>query len=99
MFVMICYDVPAHRTEVYKKLLKEFLIHEQASVFMGDIPESEVIRMLYKISRKIKPEDNVLQLVCRNRHNVKVTRLGKEELGGQMSQQEDAWHGKNWSLV
>ena len=99
MFVMICYDVPAHRTEIYKKLLKEFLIHEQASVFMGDIPESEVIRMLDRISRKIKPEDNVLQLVCRNRHNVKVTRLSKEELGGQMRQQEDAWHGKNWSLV
>ena len=99
MFVMVCYDVPAHRTEVYKKLLKEYLIHEQASVFMGDIPESEVIRMVDKISRRIKPEDKVLKLVCRNRHNVKVTRLSKDALGGQMCQQEDTWHGKNWSLV
>ena len=55
MFVMVCYDVPAHRTEVYKRLLKEYLIHEQASVFMGDLPESEVIRMIDKISRKIRP--------------------------------------------
>lgn len=99
MFVMVCYDVPAHRTEVYKKLLKEYLIHEQASVFMGDIPESEVIRMLDRISREIKPGDNVLQLVSRNRHNVKVTRLSKEELGGQMRQQVDTWHGRNWSFV
>ena len=99
MFVMVCYDVPAHRTEVYRKLLKEYLIHEQASVFMGDLPESELIRMLDKISRKIRPEDKVLKLVSRNRHNVKVTRLSKEALGGQMRREEDSWHGKNWSVV
>ena len=99
MFVMVCYDVPAHRTEVYKRLLKEYLMHEQASVFMGDLPESEVIRMIDKISRKIRPEDRVMKLVCRNRHNVQVARLSKEALGGQMRQQEDGWHGKNWSVV
>ena len=99
MFVMVCYDGPAHRTEVYKKLLKEYLMHEQASVFMGDLPESEVIRMVDRISRKIEPEDKILKLVSRNRHNVQVTRLSKEALGGQMRQQQDGWHGKNWSLV
>ena len=36
MFVMVSYDVPAKRTGMYKKILKEFLIHEQASVFMGE---------------------------------------------------------------
>ena len=99
MFVMICYDVPAHRTEVFKKLLKEYLIHEQASVFMGDLPESQVIRMVDKISRKIGPEDKVLKLTSRNRHNVQVSRLSKEALGGQMRQQEDDWYGKNWSVL
>ena len=39
MFVMVSYDVPARRTEIYRKMLKEFLVHEQASVFMGDLPE------------------------------------------------------------
>ena len=63
MFVMISYDVPAKRTEIYKKLLKEFLVHEQASVFMGDLPESEVIKLVAKISMKIGPEDRVLKLV------------------------------------
>ena len=99
MFVMVCYDVPAKRTEVYKKLLKEYLIHEQASVFMGDLSESEVIRMVAKISKKIRPEDRILKLVCRNRHNVEISRLSKEAQGGQMRQEEDSWHGKNWSLV
>ena len=99
MFVMVCYDVPARRTEVYKKMLKEYLVHEQASVFMGDLSEAEVIRMVAKISKKIRPEDKVLKLVSRNRHNVDVSRLSKESLGGQMRQQEDTLHGKNWSLV
>ena len=48
MFVMVCYDVPSKRTEIYKKILKEFLMHEQASVFMGDLPESEIIKLVVK---------------------------------------------------
>lgn len=99
MFVVVCYDVPAKRTGIFKKLLKEYLVHEQNSVFMGDLSEAEVIRMVAKISKRIGPDDKLLKLVCRNRHNVEVARLSKEPLGGQMRQQEDRWHGKNWSLV
>ena len=99
MFVMVSYDVPAKRTEIYKKMLKEFLVHEQASVFMGDLPESEVVRLTAKISERIGPEDQVLKLVCRNRHNVEVQRLSKDALGGPMRQDEDKWHGKNWSIL
>ena len=99
MFVVVTYDVPAKRTQIYKKLLKEFLVHEQASVFMGDLPESEVIKMVAKISEKIGPEDRVLKIICRNRHNAKIERLGKDVLGGPMSQSQDEWHGKNWSIL
>ena len=72
---MVSYDVPAKRTSLYKKLLKEFLVHEQASVFMGDLPESQVIKLVAKISERIGPEDRVLKLVCRNL-------VGKDALGG-----------------
>ncbi|MDE2928479.1 MAG: CRISPR-associated endonuclease Cas2 [Acidobacteriota bacterium] len=99
MFVIITYDVPAKRTGIYRKLLREFLTHEQASVFMGDLPESEILRMVAKISEKIGPDDRVLKLVCRNRHNVEVCRLSKEALGGQMREERDNWHGNNWALV
>ena len=99
MFVMVSYDVPAKRTEIYKKLLKEFLVHEQASVFMGDLPESEVIKMVAKISDRMEPRDQVLKLICRNRHNVEVERLGKDDLGGPMRRDKDGWHGKNWSIL
>ncbi len=69
---------------MYRKILKEFLIHEQASVFIGDLPESEVVRLVARISEKISPEDRVLKLVCENRHNVEVQRLSKDALGGPM---------------
>ena len=99
MFVMVSYDVPAKRTSLYKKLLKEFLVHEQASVFMGDLPESQVIKLVAKISERIGPEDRVLKLVCRNRHNAEVERIGKDALGGPMRQEKDGWHGKDWSVL
>ncbi len=99
MFVMICYDVPAERTGLYRKLLKEYLMHEQYSVFMGDLPESEVIRMIAEIAKTIGPEDKLMKLTCKNRHNVSVVRLAKKELGGQMSQESDVWHGKNWAVI
>ncbi len=99
MFVMISYDVPAKRTNIYRKLLKKFLIHEQASVFMGDLPESQVIALSALISDRIGPEDNILKLVCNNRHNVEITRLSKEALGGPMRQEKDKWHGQDWTII
>ncbi len=91
---MVSYDVPAKRTSLYKKLLKEFLVHEQASVFMGDLPESQVIKLVAKISERIGPEDRVLKLVCRNRHNAEVERIGKDALGGPMRQEKDGGMAK-----
>ena len=99
MFVLICYDVPAKRTEIYKKLLKEYLVHEQASVFMGDLPESDLISLVAKISDTIEPEDQIMKLICRNRHNIEIQNLTKEALGGPVRQENSKWHGKNWSIV
>lgn len=99
MFVVVAYDVPARRTELYRKLLSEFLVHEQASVFMGDLPESGVVRLTAKIAERIEPEDRVLKLLCRNRHNVLVQRLSKAEGGGPMSQVDHEWHGRDWTVL
>ena len=99
MFVLVCYDVPAKRTEIYKKLLKEYLVHEQASVFMGDLPESDLISLVAKISDTIEPEDQIMKLICRNRHNIEIQNLTKDALGGPVRQENSKWHGKNWSIV
>ena len=68
-------------------------------MFVGDLPESEVIRLLARISTTIGSKDRVLKLVCKNRHNVQVHRLSKEARGGQMRQELDEWHGKDWAVV
>ncbi len=99
MFVLVAYDVPAKRTNLYRKLLKEFLVHEQASVFMGDLAESDVVKLVATISRTIEPTDHVLKLVCKNRHNIEVIRLSKDAAGGPMRQEKDRWHGHDWSVV
>lgn len=99
MFVLIAYDVPAKRTNLYRKLLKEFLVHEQASVFMGDLAESDVVRLVAELSQAIAPSDHVLKLVSRNRHNIDVIRLSKDAAGGPMRQEKDRWHGHDWSVV
>jgi len=84
---------------LYKKMLKEYLIHEQNSVFMGDLPEAEWVKLQSAISREISPEDSVLTLVCRNRHNVEVRRLAKDAAGGQMRQEKNRWHGEDWAIL
>ena len=99
MFVVVCYDVPARRTSLYKKMLKEYLIHEQNSVFMGDLPEAEWMKLQSAISRKISPEDSILTLVCRNRHNVEVRRLAKDAAGGRMRQEKNRWYGEDWAIL
>ena len=83
---MVCYDVPAKRTEMYKRLLKEYLVHEQESVFMGDLPESELIKLVSRIAKTIGPEDQVLRLVCKNRHNIEITSLSKDAKGDRCDQ-------------
>ncbi len=66
---------------------------------MGDLPESELLKMESKISKVIVQKDRILKLVCRNRHNIRVFRLSKEAKGGQMSREPDSWHGENWSVL
>ena len=96
---MVCYDVPAKRTEMYKRLLKEYLVHEQESVFMGDLPESELIKLVSRIAKRIGPEDQVLRMVCKNRHNIEITSLSKDAKGGQMRSAEHEWYGKDWAIL
>ena len=99
MFVVVCYDVPAERTGLFKKTLKEYLMHEQNSVFMGDISESEWIKLTSRIAQVIEPDDHILTLVCRNRHNAQVRKLTKDSAGGRMGQEDHGWHGKDWAIL
>ena len=66
---------------------------------MGDLPESDLISLVAKISETIEPEDQIMKLICRNRHNIEIQNLTKDALGGPVRQESSKWHGKNWSIV
>ncbi len=59
MYMLITYDVEAKRTEKFKKLLRKYLIHEQYSVFSGDITEAKAIELRRELSRLMIPGDRV----------------------------------------
>lgn len=70
MFVLVCYDVPAHRTQVYKKSIQRFLERGQASVFWGDLPPSMWLELEKELVGKFEEGDNVWAFTSENPHNL-----------------------------
>lgn len=60
MHVIIVYDVPAKRTEKYKKLLRKYLDHNQASVFMGDIGQGKYCQLENEIENLHIKDDHII---------------------------------------
>jgi CRISPR-associated protein Cas2 len=54
MFVVAFYDVPANRTERYRKLLARYLHWMQNSVFSGDLSESLSTRMRHELNQVLQ---------------------------------------------
>lgn len=82
MYVLITYDVSARRTEVFRKILTRYLVHEQNSVFAGDLPESKLLKLRKALSAVAKPEDRLIEITAANRRNVSVSILQKDEGNG-----------------
>ncbi len=70
MYLIAAYDVPAERTEKYRKLLTRYLIHFQYSVFAGDITEVEYRRMRQSIDALYEDADHVIFIRTANRRNI-----------------------------
>ncbi len=79
MYVLISYDVASGRTEKFRKILTRFLVHEQNSVFAGDLSESKLIALRKELGAIAIPEDRVIEITAANRHNVSVSVLRKTE--------------------
>ncbi len=79
MYVLISYDVPAKRTERFRKILTRYLVHEQNSVFAGDLPESKLIKLRKELSAIATPEDRLIEITAANRRNVSVSVFQKNE--------------------
>ena len=77
MFALICYDVPARRTEAYRKLLSRYLTHEQNSVFMGRLTEATFKTLMADLSAVARPGEQLMSLTAENQNNVRVGHLRK----------------------
>lgn len=92
MFLIVTYDAEQRRTEKFRKLLAEYLEHEQNSVFMGTITPSLRRRLLTRLRRLVKPGERVTEFVAANRHNIEITRLGRDSRSGPASETPLARH-------
>lgn len=77
MYVLITYDVEARRTRRFHALLSRYLLHEQNSVFGGDLTEATLLRLHRELARITNSTDRIFQVTAENRHNVSVALLRK----------------------
>ena len=92
MYVLIAYDVQAERTDKFRKILSKYLIHEQNSVFAGDLPMSELKRLRGEISKVAMADDRLMEIISKNRHNISVSILRKNESNGVLEMEDHAHH-------
>lgn len=79
MYVIACYDVPAERTEKYRKLLAKYLLPLQESVFAGDLTEVRFRDVQRQVRKIYAPHDHVLWITTPNRRNISVEEWRKGE--------------------
>lgn len=100
MFMLMTYDVEARRTVKFKKLLSRYLVHEQFSVFTGDITEANAIKLRRELSRLMIPGDKVTEITTANRHNVEVVHLAKNDTGkGEIQRKKDDDHKRDFIVL
>lgn len=98
MFVLVTYDVNSERTEKFRRLLCRYLVHEQNSVFSGELSQSELMRLRSDLRKMTIPNDRLIEVTAANRNNVSVRILTKNQENGALEEvQHD--HHKTDSLI
>lgn len=82
VFVIVVYDVPAHRTERYKRMLRKRLEHVQDSVFCGDITEGLLVEICADIEGLLEPDDSVLVFQAERMGLLDITAYGAADEPG-----------------
>ncbi|MFC7205200.1 CRISPR-associated endonuclease Cas2 [Haloferax namakaokahaiae] len=82
MFVLIVYDVPAGRTERYKKMLRRRLEHVQYSVFYGDVTPGLLVEIKNDIEDLLQPDDSIIVFEAERVGAVDLTTYGDTEEPG-----------------
>jgi len=100
MYMLMTYDVEAKRTDKFKKLLRRYLNHTQYSVFSGDLTEAQAIKLRSELSRLMIAGDRVMEITTKNRHNVDVVHLTKDESGkGKVNRKASTTHCSDFEVL
>lgn len=79
MFILVTYDVPSDRTDIYKRLLRRHLEHIQQSVFHGIVTEGQVVAVRGEIKDELEPDDSIYMFTAEVAGTVKCTTFGDAE--------------------
>ena len=79
MYTLITYDVEARRTRHFHKVLSRYLVHEQNSVFGGDLTEATLLCLHRDLAKIAVGTDRIFQVAAENRHNVSISLLRKSD--------------------
>lgn len=60
MYVVLVYDMEAHRTQKMLKTGRRYLTHVQNSVLEGEISEGDLAKLRNEISGILKPGESVI---------------------------------------
>jgi CRISPR-associated protein Cas2 len=82
VFVLVVYDVPAKRTRIYRKLLRQYLEHVQYSVFYGDITEGQVVEIKQAIQSELESDDSIIVFEAETASFVEHTVYGQGDEPG-----------------
>lgn len=82
MLVIVVYDVPADRTRVYRKLLRQKLEHIQNSVFYGTLTEGQVTKLENQIQDQLHDDDSVIVFRSEAEAFIKYQTFGDAEEPG-----------------
>ena len=99
MYVLITYDVSANRTERFRRILSKYLVHEQNSVFAGDLKMSEIKRLHCELSKVAMADDRIMEVISANRHNIAVSILRKNEANGVLAAEDYSHHLHDADIV
>ena len=62
MYVIVVYDVGVKRVNKVKKLLRQYLIWIQNSVFEGELTEAELMRLKNEIKRIVEKKEDAVHI-------------------------------------
>ncbi len=76
MFIILSYDVEATRTQIFKKIAEKFLVHIQNSVFRGNLSESQMLDLKFRVHKELKEDESVFLWIIKDSQIYEEVKLG-----------------------